>query len=156
MYDIPLSAKGVEEAAEGGQILNDAGFKFDVAFTSYLKRAIRTCDHVLEATDCLWIPVIKAWELNERHYGGLTGLDKQETVAKYGKEQVLVWRRSFDIPPPDIDRSSEHFPGNDPKYAGIDPALLPTTESLKTTAERVLPYWNKEIVPQIKAGKKVP
>jgi 2,3-bisphosphoglycerate-dependent phosphoglycerate mutase len=153
--DVPLSAKGVEEAAEGGQILNDAGFKFDVAYTSYLKRAINTMNHTLEATDCLWIPTIKAWQLNERHYGGLQGLDKQATVAKYGKEQVLVWRRSFDIPPPDIDVSSEHFPGNDPKYAGVPKHLLPTTESLKTTAERVLPYWKSDITPMIRSGKKV-
>lgn len=115
-YDIPLSVKGHEEAAEGGELLNDAGFKFDLAYTSYLKRAIRTCGHVLEATDCLWIPVEKAWELNERHYGALQGLDKQETVDKFGKDQVLVWRRSFDIPPPDIEKTSEHFPGNDHKY----------------------------------------
>jgi 2,3-bisphosphoglycerate-dependent phosphoglycerate mutase len=114
-YDIPLSAKGHEEAAEGGELLNDAGFTFDLAYTSYLKRAIRTCGHVLEATDCLWIPVVKAWELNERHYGALQGLDKQATVDKYGKDQVLVWRRSYDIPPPDIEKTSEHYPGNDHK-----------------------------------------
>lgn len=154
-YDVALSKKGHEEAMEGGELLNEQGFKFDIAFTSYLKRAIRTCDHTLEATDCLWIPVVKAWELNERHYGGLQGLDKQETVDKFGKDQVLVWRRSFDIPPPDIDKTSEHFPGNDFKYHLVDPAMLPTTESLKTTAARVLPYWNNVIVPEIKAGKKV-
>jgi len=188
-YDVPLSAKGHEEAAEGGELLNDHGFKFDVAYTSYLKRAIRTCSHVLEATDCLWIPIEHAWELNERHYGGLTGLDKQATVDKYGKEKVMVWRRSFDIPPPEIEKTSEHFPGNDYKYHLVDPELLlvfaprvlsvpccvapeqlshihrspyfvrvsrsPTTESLKTTAERVLPYFEKVIVPQIKAGKRV-
>ena len=154
-YDIPLSEKGHEEAAEGGALLADDGFVFDVAYTSYLKRAIRTCYHALEATDCLWIPTIKAWELNERHYGGLTGLDKQQTVDKYGKDQVLVWRRSFDIPPPDVEKTSEHFPGNEAKYAAIDPNVLPTAESLKTTAERVLPYWENELVPQIKAGKKL-
>ena len=154
-YDIPLSEQGHEEAAEGGAMLAEDGFVFDLAYTSYLKRAIRTCYHALEATDCLWIPTIKAWELNERHYGGLTGLDKQETVDKYGKDQVLVWRRSFDIPPPAVEKTSEHFPGNEAKYAAIDPNVLPTAESLKTTAERVLPYWENELVPQIKAGKKI-
>jgi 2,3-bisphosphoglycerate-dependent phosphoglycerate mutase len=154
-YDVPLSAKGHEEAAEGGELLNDEGFKFDLAYTSYLRRAIKTCSHVLDATDCLWIPSVHAWQLNERHYGALTGLDKQETVDKFGKEKVLVWRRSFDVPPPAVEKDSEHFPGNDFKYHLVDPALLPTTESLKTTAERVLPYWESEIVPQIKAGKRV-
>jgi len=154
-YDVPLSNKGHEEAAEAGHILNDAGFKFDLAFTSYLKRAIRTCDHTLDATDCLSIPVIKAWQLNERHYGGLTGLDKQETVAKYGPEQVLIWRRSFDVPPPDVDTESEYYPGNDPMYREIDKSLLPLAESLKTTAERVLPYWENVIVPEIKSGKRI-
>jgi len=154
-YDIQLSEKGHEEAAEGGALLAEEGFTFDIAYTSTLKRAIRTCYHALEETDCLWIPTIKAWELNERHYGGLTGLDKQATVDKYGKDQVLVWRRSFDIPPPDVETTSEHFPGNDPKYAAIDKSLLPTAESLKTTADRVLPYWQDEIVPTIKSGKNV-
>jgi 2,3-bisphosphoglycerate-dependent phosphoglycerate mutase len=154
-YDVPLSNKGHEEAAEGGQILNDAGFKFDLAYTSYLKRAIMTCDHTLEATNCLWIPVVKAWELNERHYGALTGLDKQETVNKYGKDQVLIWRRSFDVPPPDVDLDSEYYPANDPMYRNVQKDLLPRAESLKLTAARVLPYWEKEIVPQIKSGKKI-
>lgn len=113
--DVPLSVRGHEEAAEGGELLNDAGFKFDLAYTSYLKRAIRTCGQVLEATDCLWIPIIKAWELNERHYGALQGLDKRDIVDKYGKDQVLIWRRSFDTPPPEVDKTSEHYPGNDPK-----------------------------------------
>jgi len=154
-YDIGLSAKGHEEAAEGGALLHEAGFRFDIAFTSYLKRAICTCNHALEATDSLWIPTIKAWELNERHYGALTGLDKQETVAKHGKEQVSIWRRSFDIPPPEIGTDSEHFPGNDWKYAAISPSVLPKTESLKTTAERVIPYWTEHIVPKIRAGNRV-
>ena len=117
------------------------GFKFDVAFTSTLKRAIRTLDHALEETDHMWIPVTKAWQLNERHYGGLQGLDKQQTVDKHGIEQVTVWRRSYDIPPPDSDKSSEHWPGNDPKYAKLDKHVMPTTESLATTAARVVPYW---------------
>jgi 2,3-bisphosphoglycerate-dependent phosphoglycerate mutase len=136
-------------------MLNDAGFKFDMAYTSYLKRAIRTCDHTLEATDCLWVPVIKAWQLNERHYGALTGLDKQDTVKEYGKEKVQVWRRSFDIPPPDVEDTSNYYPANDLKYRDVPRELLPRSESLKTTSERVLPYWEKEIVPQIKAGKRV-
>lgn len=154
-YDVALSKAGHTEAAEGGVLLDEEGFKFDIAYTSTLKRAIRTCYYALEGTDCMWIPTVKAWELNERHYGSLTGLDKQETVDKYGKDQVLVWRRSFDIPPPDVTLDSEHFPGNDEKYKAIPRELLPTAESLKTTAERVLPYWENEIVPTIKAGKRV-
>lgn len=154
-YDVALSKAGHEEAAEGGVLLDEGGFKFDIAYTSTLKRAIRTCYYALEGTDCVWVPTVKAWELNERHYGSLTGLDKQETVDKYGKDQVLIWRRSFDIPPPDVTLDSEHFPGNDEKYKQIPREKLPTAESLKTTAERVLPYWESEIVPTIKAGKRV-
>jgi Histidine phosphatase superfamily (branch 1) len=122
---------------------------------SYLKRAIKTCWHALEQTDQMHIPIVNAWQLNERHYGALTGLDKQETVAKHGKEQVLVWRRSYDIPPPPLDTSSEHYPGNDPKYAALSKDQLPVAESLATTLDRVLPYWEKEIAPRIKAGEKI-
>ncbi|CAM9282256.1 unnamed protein product [Choristocarpus tenellus] len=154
-YNIALSPKGEEEAAEGGKLIKDAGYKFDVAYTSFLKRAIKTCWHTLEQTNQMHIPIKNAWQLNERHYGGLTGLDKQETVDKHGKEQVLVWRRSYDVPPPPIDHSSEHFPGNDPMYTHLNKDQLPDTESLATTLDRVLPYWNDEIAPDIKSGKRV-
>jgi 2,3-bisphosphoglycerate-dependent phosphoglycerate mutase len=130
------------------------GIKANVAHTSLLKRAIRTLWHVLEQTDLMWIPVNKAWELNERHYGALQGLDKQETVDKYGKDQVLVWRRSYDVPPPTVDKSSEYHPSNDPRYADMD-WDNDFTESLATTLDRVLPYWEKSIVPQLKEGKTV-
>jgi 2,3-bisphosphoglycerate-dependent phosphoglycerate mutase len=153
-YDCPLSPKGHEEVQEAGQLLLAEGIKADVAYTSLLKRAIRTLWHVLESTDRMWIPVVKAWELNERHYGALQGLDKQETVDKYGKDQVLVWRRSYDVPPPTVNKSSEHYPGNDERYAHADfPEEF--TESLATTLERVVPYYNENIVPQLKAGKTV-
>lgn len=153
-YDCPLSPKGHEEAIEGGQLIKAAGIKPVVAHTSLLKRAIRTLWHVMEQTDRMWIPVQKAWELNERHYGALQGLDKQETVDKYGKDQVLIWRRSYDVPPPVVDKSSPHHPANDERYAGAEfPEEF--TESLATTLTRVLPYWNNEVVPQLKEGKTV-
>jgi 2,3-bisphosphoglycerate-dependent phosphoglycerate mutase len=152
-YDCPLSVKGHEEAKNAGELLAKENFKFDIAFTSYLKRAIRTLWHVLESTDQMYIPIRNAWQLNERHYGGLQGLDKQQTVDKFGKDQVLIWRRSYDIPPPECDVTSPHYPGNDPKYASLDIKLR--TESLKTTLDRVLPYWEKEIAPVVKSGKKV-
>mmetsp|Transcript_16390 Transcript_16390/g.33244 ORF Transcript_16390/g.33244 Transcript_16390/m.33244 type:complete len:276 (-) Transcript_16390:110-937(-) len=152
-YDVELSEKGHEEAKEAGKLLCDAGFKFDKAYTSVLKRAIRTLWHSLEQIDQMWVPVEKEWRLNERHYGELTGLDKQETVDKHGKEQVLIWRRSFDIPPPPLDEKSEHFPGNDVRYASLPTDVLPKGESLKLTAERVMPLWADKIVPDIKEGK---
>ncbi|GAX12380.1 2,3-bisphosphoglycerate-dependent phosphoglycerate mutase [Fistulifera solaris] len=153
-YDCPLSDKGHEEVKEAGRLIKAEGLTADVAFTSLLQRAIRTLWHVLEQTGLMWIPVHKAWELNERHYGALQGLDKQETVNKYGKDQVLVWRRSYDIPPPTVDKSSPHHPSNDPRYAGFDfPEEF--TESLATTLDRVVPFWNKTIVPEIKSGKTV-
>jgi len=152
--DVPLSEKGHKEVIEAGSLLKAADIKFDVAYTSLLKRAIRTLDHVLEETDQMWIPVHKAWELNERHYGSLQGLNKQETVDRHGKEQVLVWRRSYNIPPPPVGLDSEHHPSNDPKYAGID--FAPEfTESLETTLQRVLPFYEKNIVPLLKEGKTV-
>ncbi|KAL3763140.1 hypothetical protein ACHAWU_005091 [Discostella pseudostelligera] len=152
--DVPLSPKGHEEVIEAGKLIKEAGIVPNVAFTSLQKRAIRTLWHVLEQTDLMWIPVTKAWQLNERHYGALQGLDKQQTVDKHGKEKVLIWRRSYDVPPPTVDRSSEHHPGNDPRYAGFD---FPDewTESLKTTLERVTPYYEQNIVPELKAGKDV-
>jgi 2,3-bisphosphoglycerate-dependent phosphoglycerate mutase len=153
-YDCPLSPKGHEEVIEAGQLIKKEGLKADIAFTSLLQRAIRTLWHVLEQTELMWIPVKKAWQLNERHYGALQGLDKQETVNKYGKDQVLIWRRSYNIPPPTVDKSSPHHPANDPRYAGFD---FPDefTESLATTLDRVVPYWESEIVPELKAGKTV-
>lgn len=154
-YDVALSEKGHVEAAEGGKLVKEAGLKFDLAYTSTLKRAIRTLDHALEETDHMWIPVVKAWQLNERHYGALTGLDKKETVAKHGAEQVNVWRRSYDIPPPALEKDSEHYPGNDAKYKYLDSNCLPLTESLELTAARVIPYWQQVIVPEIKAGKSI-
>lgn len=153
-YDCPLSPMGHEEAIEGGTLIKEAGFKAEIAHTSLLKRAIRTLWHVLEQSDRMWIPVHKAWELNERHYGALQGLDKQETVDKYGKDQVLIWRRSYDIPPPVVDTSNEHHPSNEERYAGTEfPEEF--TESLATTLTRVLPYYENAIVPQLKDGKTV-
>jgi len=154
-YDCPLSVKGNKEAEEAGKMLAKEGLKFDVAYTSKLKRAIRTLWHSLEQTDQMSIPIINAWELNERHYGALQGLDKKETVAKYGTEQVNIWRRSYDIPPPECEPSSSHYPGNDVKYANIPAAASIRAESLKTTLDRVLPYWHKEIAPSITSGKRV-
>ena len=153
--DAPLNAKGLHEAAQGGQLLKAGGYTFDVAYTSVLKRAIKTLWIVLEELDLMYIPIVNTWRLNERHYGGLQGLNKQETVDRHGKEQVLVWRRSYDIPPPECEESSEYYPGNDPRYAHVDKTDLPKAESLKTTAERFMPVWTSEIAPAIKAGKKV-
>jgi len=152
--DVPLSPKGEEEVKAAGQLIKESGIVPNVAFSSLQRRAISTLWKVLDETDLMWIPVTKAWELNERHYGALQGLDKQQTVDKHGKDQVLVWRRSYDIPPPTVDRSSEHHPGNDPRYADHD---FPDdwTESLKTTLERVAPYYEKNIVPELKDGKTV-
>mmetsp|Transcript_23087 Transcript_23087/g.42414 ORF Transcript_23087/g.42414 Transcript_23087/m.42414 type:complete len:288 (+) Transcript_23087:64-927(+) len=152
--DVPLSPKGTEEVVQAGQLIKDAGIVPNVAFTSLQKRAIKTLWAVLEETDLMWIPVTKAYQLNERHYGALQGLDKQQTVDKHGKDQVLEWRRSYDIPPPTVDRSSEHHPGNDPRYADHEFAD-DFTESLKTTLERVTPYYEKNIVPELKSGKTV-
>ncbi|GMI27672.1 hypothetical protein TrCOL_g10930 [Triparma columacea] len=152
--DVPLSPKGHEEVIQAGQLIKAEGIVPNIAFTSKLKRAIRTLWHVLEQTDLMWIPQTQAWELNERHYGGLQGLDKQETVDKYGKDQVLVWRRSYDVPPPTVDRGSEHHPSNESKYDDITVAD-DFTESLSTTLDRVLPFYESSIVPQLKSGKTV-
>jgi len=145
----------LSEASEGGKLLKEGGYTFDMAYTSVLKRAIKTLWIVLEELDLMYIPIVNTWRLNERHYGGLQGLNKQETVDKHGKDQVLIWRRSYDIPPPECDESSEWYPGNDPRYANVDKADLPTTESLKLTGERFMPIWENEIGPAIKSGKKV-
>lgn len=152
-YDIGLTEQGAAEAVAAGQELNNLGIRFDVAYTSVLKRAIRTLWYILEEMDQMWIPVHRAWQLNERSYGGLQGLNKAETAAKYGDEQVHIWRRSYDIPPPELDESDERHPCHDPRYAGI--ANLPASESLKTTLERVKPYWDEVIVPDLHAGKNV-
>uniref|UniRef100_A0A7R9W4J4 Phosphoglycerate mutase n=1 Tax=Pseudictyota dubia TaxID=2749911 RepID=A0A7R9W4J4_9STRA len=152
--DVPLSDKGREEAQAGGELLKDGGFTFDLCYTSTLKRAIKTLWIILEEMDLMYIPIVNTWRLNERHYGALQGLNKQETVAKHGKDQVLIWRRSYDVPPPTVDRDSEHHPCNDPRYAGVE-FDDEFTESLKLTEERFMPDWEDVIGPQIKAGKKV-
>lgn len=153
--DVELSEKGVEEAKNGGKLLKEGGYSFDVCYTSYLKRAIHTAWHVLDGVDEDYIPVIKDWHLNERHYGALQGLNKAETAAKYGAEQVHQWRRSFDIAPPELEADDPRNPANQVQYNGVDPKVLPLHESLKDTIARVVPYYNEVIVPEIKAGKKV-
>eukprot|EP00418_Pyrodinium_bahamense_P018174 CAMPEP_0179123366 /NCGR_PEP_ID=MMETSP0796-20121207/58260_1 /TAXON_ID=73915 /ORGANISM="Pyrodinium bahamense, Strain pbaha01" /LENGTH=365 /DNA_ID=CAMNT_0020822009 /DNA_START=65 /DNA_END=1158 /DNA_ORIENTATION=- len=153
--DVDLSAKGLGEAKGAGGLLKDEGLKVDRAFTSYLKRAIKTCDLALEAANQLHVPVVKSWRLNERMYGGLTGLDKKETVKKHGADQVLIWRRSFDVPPPEIDEDSEFNPAKEYKYKDLDRADIPKTECLKDTIARVMPFWEASIVPELKAGKTV-
>jgi 2,3-bisphosphoglycerate-dependent phosphoglycerate mutase len=153
--DIDLSEKGNEEALKAGAELKKAGFIFDLAYTSVLKRAIKTLWNVLNTMDLVWIPVVKIWRLNERHYGTLQGLNKAETAVKYGEEQVKIWRRSYNIPPMALDENDNRYSGKDAKYAGLSKNELPLTECLQDTVARVIPYWEKEIAPQIKAGKKV-
>jgi 2,3-bisphosphoglycerate-dependent phosphoglycerate mutase len=153
--DCPLSEAGEDEARRGGALLREAGFKFDKAYTSTLKRAIKTLWIILEQTDQMYIPIVNSWRLNERHYGALQGLNKQETVDKHGKEKVLIWRRSYDIPPPPVDESSEYYPGNDPMYKDIPKEILPKAESLKLTEERFMSDWENVYVPEIKSGKKI-
>src|SRR5512137_2413557 len=153
--DVDLSEKGLQEAHSAGKTLKAEGYTFDVAFTSVLKRAIRTLWITLDEMDLMWIPVYRSWRLNERHYGALQGLNKQETAEKFGMAQVHLWRRSYDTPPPLLDEADERFPGHDPRYAGLKPEELPRTESLKITLERVLPYWHETIVPDLRAGKRV-
>ena len=151
-WDIDLSDKGVEEARAAGRLLARCGMDFDCCFTSVLKRAIRTLHLTLHELDRLWLPVTKDWRLNERHYGGLTGLNKQEMIDKVGREQVQVWRRSFDVPPPPLEEGSACDVGGDRRYAGIE---VPRTESLKDTIERAWPYFEVEIAPALRAGKRV-
>lgn len=153
--DVPLSEKGVVEAREAGKRLREAGFEFDRAYTSYLKRAIKTLWLALEELDLMWIPVTRDWRLNERHYGALTGLDKAETAAKHGEEQVLVWRRSYDVPPPAYAAGDPQNPSNDRRYAALSDAERPRTESLKETVARVVPCWNDVIAPRIRAGERL-
>ena len=153
--DVDLSPKGVEEAKAGGKALKEKGLVFDVAYTSYLKRAIKTLNYVLEELDELYIPVYKSWRLNERHYGALQGLNKAETAKKYGDDQVLIWRRSFDVAPPAIDKSSEYYPKSDRRYADLADSDIPLGESLKDTIARVLPYWHSDISKSLQEGKNV-
>ncbi len=153
--DVDLSEKGVKEASQAGKRLKQAGFLFDVAFTSVLKRAIRTLWIVQDEMDLMWIPVSKSWRLNERHYGALQGLNKAETSEKHGQEQVYIWRRSYDVRPPALEESDARYPGHDPKYRDLNRKDLPLTESLKDTVERFLPYWHQTIAPAIKSGQRV-
>jgi 2,3-bisphosphoglycerate-dependent phosphoglycerate mutase len=153
--DVDLSEKGLQEAAQAGVLLRDAGFTFDVAFTSVLKRAIRTCWIALDALDLLWIPVTRNWRLNERHYGALQGLNKAETAAKHGDEQIKIWRRSYDTPPPPLTLDDPRHPSKDRRYADLTPSELPATESLKDTVARFVPYWTGTIAPEVKAGRRV-
>lgn len=152
--DVDLTEQGVTEARDAGALLRKEGYHFDLAHTSVLKRAVRTLWHVQEAMDLMWIPVSTDWRLNERHYGGLTGLNKSETAAKYGDEQVHIWRRSYDVPPPPMERA-ENPSVHDPRYAVLDPARIPDTECLKDTVARVLPYWHESLAPAISAGQRV-
>ena len=151
--DVDLSEKGRQEAKEGGEVLKREGFAFDVAYTSVLKRAIRTLWIVLDEMDLMWIPVHRSWRLNERHYGALQGLNKAETAAKFGEEQVKIWRRSYDVPPPALTPDDERYPGHDPRYASLTKDELPLTECLKDTVARFLPLWHETIAPAVQAGQ---
>jgi 2,3-bisphosphoglycerate-dependent phosphoglycerate mutase len=153
--DVDLSAQGLDEAKEAGRLLKSEGIAFDLAFTSVLKRAIRTLWIALDEMDMMWLPVERSWRLNERHYGALQGLDKAQTVAKHGAEQVKVWRRSYDIPPPPLDASHPQHPRFDRRYAAVPAGELPSCESLKDTLARVLPFWNQRIAPELTAGRNV-
>ena len=153
--DVDLSEKGHEEAKAAGKLLKAEGYDFDVCYTSYLKRAIHTLNHILDEMDRVWLPVNKTWKLNERHYGALQGLNKSETAEKYGEEQVKIWRRSFDVKPPVLEENDERNPANQAIYAGVDRKELPLTESLETTIERVVPYFENVIKKDMEAGKKV-
>jgi 2,3-bisphosphoglycerate-dependent phosphoglycerate mutase len=153
--DVDLTPLGVEQAQHAGRLLKEGGYDFDIAYTSVLKRAIWTLWHCLDAMDRTWLPVMKAWRLNERHYGALQGLDKAETAKKYGDAQVLVWRRSYDTPPPALEASDPRSERSDPRYAKLKPDDVPLTECLKDTVERVLPFWSESLAPAIKAGKRI-
>jgi 2,3-bisphosphoglycerate-dependent phosphoglycerate mutase len=154
-HDVDLTQQGIEEARAAGKLLRDEGLTFDVAFTSMLVRAIRTLWLVLDEMDLMWMPVERHWRLNERHYGALQGLDKAETAAKHGADQVKIWRRSYDIPPPALEPDDKRHPAHDPRYANLAPSALPATESLKTTLDRVRPYWEDRIVPELLRGRHV-
>lgn len=154
-HDADLTEKGIFEAKTAGKSLKEAGFSFDIAYTSVLKRAIKTLFLIQEELDLHWIPVLKSWRLNERMYGGLQGLNKSETAAKHGEDQVKIWRRAYDIPPPPMDLTDPELPAKDPKYSSIDKAILPRCECLKDTVERFLPFWHDTVVPQLKGGKSI-
>jgi 2,3-bisphosphoglycerate-dependent phosphoglycerate mutase len=153
--DVDLTEQGMAEALEAGNILKKENYVFDIAFTSVLKRAIRTLWIVLDTMDLMWIPVERSWRLNERHYGALQGLNKAKTAAKYGEDQVLIWRRSYDTPPPPLDKTDPRHPSNNPQYNSIDKTELPAGECLKDTVDRFLPYWKTTITPVVQSGKKV-
>lgn len=153
--DVDLTPLGINEAQNAGKLLNEGGYTFDIAYTSVLKRAIKTLWTIQEEMGLEWIPVVRAWQLNERHYGSLQGLDKSEMAAKFGEDQVKVWRRSYDVPPPPLELTDERHPRFDRRYADLTPEQTPATESLKLTLDRVLPYWHSTIAPSIKAGKRV-
>ena len=153
--DVPLTETGIKQAKNAGKLLCEAGFDFDVAFTSVLKRATHTLWHTLDAMDRTWLPVLNHWRLNERHYGDLQGLNKLDTVKQYGEEQVLLWRRSYDVPPPAMAAGDNRSERGDRRYAKLNPDQIPLTECLKDTVERVLPFWNETMAPSIKAGKRV-
>ena len=153
--DVPLSDKGVEEARAAGRLMKQEGLAFDLAFTSVLKRAIKTLWLALEEMDRMWIPIRHSWKLNERHYGALQGLDKAETAAKYGDDQVKIWRRSYDTPPPFLEKTDERYPAKDPRYASLSLSEIPAGECLADTVARVIPYWKESIVPEIRAGKRI-
>ena len=154
-HDVDLTEQGQEEARSAGQVLKENGFVFDKAYSSLLKRAIRTLWLALEEVDQVWLPVRRNWRLNERHYGALQGMNKAETAEKHGEDQVLIWRRSYDVPPPPMEISDEGYAGNDNRYVDMDEADIPLTECLKDTVDRFLPYWHETIAPEIKAGKRI-
>jgi 2,3-bisphosphoglycerate-dependent phosphoglycerate mutase len=153
--DVDLSEKGMNEAREAGKVLGKEGYVFDAAYTSVLKRAIRTLWFVLDEMDLMWIPICNSWRLNERHYGTLQGLNKSEMAQKFGEEQILIWRRSYDVPPMALEKKDPRYPGNDPRYKGLAEKDIPLTESLKETVVRVVPYWKETIAPALKSGKKI-
>jgi 2,3-bisphosphoglycerate-dependent phosphoglycerate mutase len=153
--DVDLSEKGIAEARAGARVLREQGYTFDVAYTSVLKRAIRTLWIVMDDMDLMWIPVYRSWRLNERHYGALQGLNKAETAEKFGEQQVKIWRRSYDIRPPALEKSDPRYPGNDPRYRHLSEQELPLTECLKDTVARFLPYWHETIAPAVRSGQRV-
>jgi len=153
--DVDLSEQGLREAREAGQLLKQSGFTFDVAFTSVLKRAIRTLWIALDQMDLMWLPVHNSWRLNERHYGALQGLNKAEMATRFGDEQILIWRRSYDVRPPALETSDERWPGHDPRYRNLKPDELPVTECLKDTVARFVPYWTGTVAPAVKSGARV-
>jgi len=153
--DVDLTDLGKQEAEEAGKLLRDGGYDFDIAYTSVLKRAIKTLGVIQDVMNLDWIPVVRAWQLNERHYGSLQGLNKAETAEKFGEDQVKIWRRSYDVPPPALEPTDERHPKFDRRYASLTPEQMPATESLKITLDRVLPYWNSTLAPEIKSGKQV-